>query len=379
MVLNPLRGRAGRCGRRSALNRHRLQHLSARHPPRAAGVGVSRRYFPGVRSRFHRSAAGKPGISRDRGPRGLSAEPESRDRVVRPASIAAGASGGGLDPGCRQRRRDLGDCPVRRHQREDPVPPAGDSGGARGGCTRSRRRFCPRRGQPARGGTAPAAGRHEWAGSSPGRGRRGGRRALGVGCGTSRRSRHRQFGDRWTRVARGRAGRARHHGDPGACRRRSDHGYPACPAQKHRTPVRSRRGTAPARAGVDADVEAGLPRSDLHRPRVGHPRHQPPDRWAVADPDRRHVPGTVVLCAAGTHLPVARGHLPGGPGRAGDLESTGGAGAVEAVAFLARGRHPMDGPASGADGRRPHARSVGGGVRHAGVGVRGDLSNRESD
>ena len=180
-------------------------------------------------------------------------------------------------------------------------------------------------------------------------------------------------------MARGCGGRTRHHGDAGACRRRGDHGHPAHPAQKHRTPVRSRRGTPSARAGVDADVEAGLPRSDLHRPRAGHPRHQPPDRRAVADPDRRHVPGAVVLCAAGTHLPLARGHLPGGPRRAGDLESTGGAGTVEAVAFLARSCHPMDGPASGADGRRSHARSVGGGVRHPGVGVRGDLSDREND
>ena len=102
-------------------------------------------------------------------------------------------------------------------------------------------------------------------------------------------------------------------------------------------------------------------------------------RRAVADPDRRHVPGAVVLCAAGTHFPLARGHLPCGPRRAGDLESTGGAGTVEAVAFVARSCHPMDGPASGADGRRPHARSVGGGVRHPGVGVRGDLSHREID
>ena len=200
-----------------------------------------------------------------------------------------------------------------------------------------------------------------------------------VGRGTSRRSSHRQSGDRWTRVARGCSGRTRQHGDAGGCRRRSDHGHPAHPAQKHRTPVRRRRGTPSARAGVDADVEAGLPRSDLHRPRAGHPRHQPPDRRAVADPDRRHVPGAVVLCAAGTHLPVARGHLPGGPGRAGDVESTGGAGAVEAVAFVARSCHPMDGPPSGADGRRSHARSVGGGVRHPGVGVRGDLSDREND
>ena len=151
------------------------------------------------------------------------------------------------------------------------------------------------------------------------------------------------------------------------------------PAQKHRTPVRRRRGTPSVRAGVDADVEAGLPRSDLHRPRAGHPRHQPRDRRAVADPDRRHVPGAVVLCPAGTHLPVARGHLPCGPGRAGDLDSTGGAGTVEAVAFVARSCHPMDGPASGPDGRRSHARSVGGGVRHPGVGVRGDLSHREND
>ena len=103
------------------------------------------------------------------------------------------------------------------------------------------------------------------------------------------------------------------------------------------------------------------------------------DRRAVADPDRRHVPGAVVLCPAGTHFPVARGHLPCGPGRAGDLDSTGGAGTVEAVAFVARSCHPMDGPASGPDGRRSHARSVGGGVRHPGVGVRGDLSHREND
>ncbi len=64
---------------------------------------------------------------------------------------------------------------------------------------------------------------------------------------------------------------------------------------------------------------------------------------------------------------------------AGDLDSTGGAGAVEAVAFVARSCHPMDGPPSGAHGRRAHARSVGGGIRHPGVGVRGDLSHRESD
>ena len=52
---------------------------------------------------------------------------------------------------------------------------------------------------------------------------------------------------------------------------------------------------------------------------------------------------------------------------------------VEAAALLARGYHPMDGPPSGAHGRRPHARSVGGGLRNAGVGVRGDLSHREID
>ena len=55
------------------------------------------------------------------------------------------------------------------------------------------------------------------------------------------------------------------------------------------------------------------------------------------------------------------------------------AGAAEAVAFVARSCHPMDRPPSGTHGRRAHARGVGGGVRHPGIGVRRDLSHRESD
>ena len=38
---------------------------------------------------------------------------------------------------------------IRRHEREDPLPPAGDPRRPRGRRARSRRRFRPRRGQPA--------------------------------------------------------------------------------------------------------------------------------------------------------------------------------------------------------------------------------------
>ena len=181
----------------------------------------------------------------------------------------------------------------------------------------------------------------------------------------------------WRGVA---AGELANHGDAGGCRRRRDHGHPAASgseAAERRSDVAVERhllerGWTPMwkRAYLDLIfIALGLGILGINRA----------DRRAVADPDRRHVPGAVVLCAAGTDLPLARGHLPGGPGRAGDLESTGGAGAVEAVAFVARSCHPMDGPASGPHGRRSHARSVGGGIRHPGIGVRGDLSHREND
>src|ERR1700704_5876686 len=101
---------------------------------------------------------------------------------------------------------------------------------------------------------------------------------------------------------------------------------------------------------MEAAVEAGVPRSDLHRPWPVHPRHQSPGRRFVSDTDRRNLPGSVVLRAAGTHLSVVGGHVPRDPRRTGDPESTGRAATVEATAFLARCGHSMDGPPSGTHG-----------------------------